>query len=433
MYESCHRLTRQSGFGALAVMLLLLFATSIVVFYLNRGLIFEQKTSANQVRSTAAFEVAEAGLEWATGMLNTPTLVTPHCTMTTSFRQRYLGTGAVSPTPRTYPGCKIDGTTLTCACPSAAGAGAEAFANPNSDVLPSFTISFEDVGDPQAVRVTSTGCTAQSGMCRPNTALTPSGATTANSDAWAQVSVILKLRSLLRAAPSAPLTCGGACNVDGSYNIINTDVASNGYLVNSGSTITLQPGNGADYVTIPGQPLTNAMIANDETLTALTGVNGSGCADSTFFRAFFGTTIAEYRASPQVITINCGSGNCNTLVTNAYNAGWRSFYFPAANGVQLSNITLGAPGEGNGVNLVSDGDIQTSGRTTIYGLVYGNNASLDYNGTGGADIFGAMVACNLYDSNGNGTLTYVPSSLGGNGLRPGSMVRVPGSWRDFAP
>jgi hypothetical protein len=272
-------------------------------------------------------------------------------------------------------------------------------------------------------------------MCRPNTTLTPAGATTGNSDAWAQVSVILKLRSLLRAAPSAPLTCGGGCDAGGSYDIFNTDVASNGYLIDSGANITLQGGNGAQYVTIPGQPLTNAIIENDDTLTALRGPNNEGCAgpDYAYFRAFFGTTLDAYRASPQVITINCGAGNCNGPVSTAYNAGWRNFYFPAANGVQLTNITLGAPGAGNGVNLVSDGDIQTSGNTTIYGLVYGNNASLSYNGTGGATIVGAMVTCNNYLSNGNGTLTYDAGSLGGTGLRPGAMVRVPGSWRDFTP
>ncbi len=433
----------QSGFGALAVMLLLLFGSSIVVFYLNRGLIFEQKTSANQVRSTTAFEAAEAGLEWATGMLNSPQEITEACgltsTTTTSFRARYVGTSVVTPATATYPGCKINGATVGCHCPNVPGSG-EAVAtttavNTNSGIpttaLPSFTVSFSDVGDPQAVRVTSTGCTAQAGVCKP---LTSTAASTGNSDAWAQVSVILKLRSLLRAAPSAPLTCGGACNAGGSYDIINTDVASNGYLIDAGTDIVLQPGNGAQYLTIPGQPLTNAMIANDETLTALTGVNGAGCANSNFFRAFFGTTIAEYAASPQVITINCPNGNCTSLVNSAYQAGWRNFYFPLPNGVQLVNATLGAPGAGNGVNIVSAGDIQTSGgTTTIYGMVYGNSASLDYNGTGGANIIGAMVTCNNYDSNGNGTLTYDPGSLGGNGLRPGVMVRVPGSWRDFTP
>lgn len=434
-----HLRQRQRGFGALAVMLLLLFGTSIVVFYLNRGLIFEQKTSANQVRSTTAFEVAEAGLEWATGMLNTPFDIDANCallsTTNTSFRAKYLQVGGatnVTPATTTYPGCKINGTALTCSCPNLPSAGNEAFASLGTTVLPSFTLAFESVGDPQAVRVTSTGCTAQAATCRPNTAITPNGATTGSSDSWAQVSVILKLRPLLRAAPSAALTCGGACNVGGSYDIINQDVAANGYLVNSGSTITTQPGNGAQYITIPGQPLENAMIANDESLAAI-AASGSGCgANSTMFRTFFGTTIAEYAASPQVITIACPNGNCNSLVQARYDEGWRNFYFPA--GVQLSGtITLGGPGQGNGVSIVSAGDIQTSGTTTIYGVVFGNNASIDYNGTGGANIIGAMITCNAYDSNGNGSLTYDAGALGGTGLRPGVMARVPGSWRDFTP
>lgn len=434
---------RHAGFGALAVMLLLLFGSSIAVFYLNRGLIFEQKTSANQLRSTTAFEVAEAGLEWATGMLNSPQEITAACALTssvtTSFRAKYVGTSAVAPATATYPGCKISGTTVSCHCPDVAGGGAETTATTTNvdaasaipaTALPGFTVSFSDVGDSQAVRVTATGCTAQAGVCKP---LTATAATTGNSDAWAQVSVILKLRPLLRAAPTAALTCGAACDAGGSYDIINTDVASNGYLVNAGTNITLQGGNGAQYVTIPGQPLENAMIANDDSLTAL-AASGVGCSNSSFFRAFFGTTIAEYRASPQVITINCGSGSCNTLVESAYNAGWRNFYFPAANGVQLTGtVTLGTSGAGNGVNIVSEGDIQTSGQTTIYGMVYGNNASLNYNGTGSANIIGAMVTCNNYSSNGNGTLTYDAGALGGTGLRPGVMVRVPGSWRDFTP
>ena len=51
---------QQRGAAALAVTLLLLFATSITAFYLNRGLIFEQKVSANQLRSTTAFGVSLA-------------------------------------------------------------------------------------------------------------------------------------------------------------------------------------------------------------------------------------------------------------------------------------------------------------------------------------------------------------------------------------
>lgn len=428
---------RQFGAGALAVMMLLLFGSSIVVFYLNRGLIFEQKTSANQARSTTAFEVAEAGIEWATGMLNSPNEITTACALTasttSSFRSQYIqvgGASVVTPATTTYPGCKMNGTTLTCNCPAVPGSG-EAVAALGTAVQPSFTIAFESVGDPQAVRVTATGCTAQAGTCKPTTT---SAATTGSSDAWAQVSVILKLRPLLRAAPSAALTCGTSCGVGGSYNIINKDVASNGYLVNAGTTIT--SGMGTTYETVPGQPIQNAVVADDSSLASLSSSDPT-CSSSAMFRTYFGTTMAEYASSPQVITIpNCTNpSTCGTLVGDALNAGWKNFYFP--DGLSLNNSApfsnMGSSGAGNGVNIVSPADISINGNITIWGLLFSNSANVNDLGTGTADINGAMITCAAYNNNGNGTLQYDANALGGTGLRPGQMVRVPGSWRDFTP
>jgi Tfp pilus assembly protein PilX len=53
----------QQGAATLVISLVLLFGMTVAAFFANRGLIFEQKTSANQYRSTRAFEMAEAGLE----------------------------------------------------------------------------------------------------------------------------------------------------------------------------------------------------------------------------------------------------------------------------------------------------------------------------------------------------------------------------------
>lgn len=451
-----HRpLHTQRGASALIVTMLLLFTSSIVVFYLNRGLIFEQKTSANQLRSTTAFEVAEAGLEWATGMLNSPNEITLACvplaTTTTSFRDKYIRTIlAASTTPPVttiaYAGCKMNGTTLTCSCPDVPGNG-EVVASLGTTVLPSFTVSFTTVPnplntavpDPMAVLVTSTGCTAQAGACKPATTSTPASgttnpATTGNSDAWAQVSVILKLRPLLRAAPSSALTCGTSCAPGGSYNIINTEVASNGYLVNAGTTITT--GNGVSYETIPGQPIQNALIANDASLNAIASTDTT-CSNSAMFRTYFGATMAEYAASPQVRTIpGCDQANaCGTLVQTAMAAGWKNFYFP--DGFALNNSapfsSMGASGQGNGVNIVSPRDIDINGNISIYGLIFSNSANVNDLGTGTADIYGAMITCRAQSSNGNGTISYDSNALGGTGLRPGTMARVPGSWRDFTP
>lgn len=424
---------RQRGFGALAVMMLLLFTSSIVVFYLNRGLIFEQKTSANQLRSTLAFEAAEAGIDWATGMLNRPYDITTDCsllaTTNTSFRRIYIQTGwpgntGVAVNANSRPGCKMNGTTLTCSCPAAGST-----ASLGTTVQPGFTVVFAAVNDPvsglpdpTAVRITSTGCTAQAAACTP--------ATTGNSDANATVSVVLKLNPTLRAAPSAALTCGTSCAVGGSYEIRNTEVSSNGYLVNAGTTIT--QGNGTTYQTIPGQPIQNAMIAADSSLSALSSSDPT-CTNSAMFKTYFGTTMAEYAASPDVKTIpGCDDANtCGSLMNTAYNQGWRSFYFP--DGFALNNSapfsSLGTTTDG--VNIVTPAGININGNITINGLLFSNSANFNDLGTGTADINGAIISCAAYNNNGNGLLSYTSSALGGTGLKPGLMTRVPGSWRDF--
>jgi hypothetical protein len=436
----------QRGAAALAASMLLLFGSSIVVFYLNRGLIFEQKTSANQLRSTAAFEVAEAGIEWATGMLNRPYDIDANCnllaTANVSFLRRYIQTGfaggntGVAVTTNTFPGCKVNGTTLTCGCPTPAVG--EQVANPGAALQSSFTVAFAAVNDPvtgtqdpTAVRVTSTGCTPQAGMCKPLTA--GSAATTGASDANATVSVILKLNPTLRAAPSAALTCGTSCAVGGSYDIFNYEVASNGYLVNAGTTITQGPGT--NYGTIPGQPVQNALIPNDPSLSALSSADPT-CTNSSMFNAYFGSSLAQYAASPEVRVLpGCDNpSTCGGLINTAYNEGWRSFYFP--DGMSLNNSApfsvLGAAAAGQGVNLVSAADININGNITINGLVFSNSSNFNDLGTGTANINGAIISCAAYSNNGNGTLSYNSAALGGTGLRPGLMVRVPGSWRDQA-
>ena len=60
----------QRGAVALVVALVLLFGMTLIAFFANRTMIFEQRTSANQYRYTKAFEVADAGIEWAIARLN---------------------------------------------------------------------------------------------------------------------------------------------------------------------------------------------------------------------------------------------------------------------------------------------------------------------------------------------------------------------------
>lgn len=427
------------GVASLAVAMLLLFASSIVLFYLNRGLIFEQKTSANQLRSTIAFEAAEAGLEWATGMLNAPQDISDTCaflaTTDRSFRRKYVQTqfataSEVIAASNVFPGCKIDGTALSCSCPDVPVSGT-AVASLGTTTAPGFTIAFANVaGDPEAVQVTSTGCSAQGGPCTP--------ATSADADATATVSVILKLRPLLRAAPSAALSCGTSCTIGGSARIANTDPASNGITIDAGTLATVA--NTSTLETVPGVPTRNSVIENDAALERLSSADTSTCSGSLMFGAYFGSSLQEYAASPTTKTLGCSS-DCGAQLAAAYDEGWRSFYlpsglnlagtsaFPASTVGGVTLPTLGGPNDG--VTLVTPGAISIDGAVRLYGLLFANQGNAGI-GSGAFDFRGAMVTCRDFAISGSGSIGYLQSALLSARRATGVMSRVPGSWRDFS-
>ena len=127
---------QQRGAAALGVSFLLLFVLTLVVGFASRNLIFEQRSSANQARSTQAFEAAEAGLQWAQAMLNSGTPIGADCEASAApgdaaFRERFLAYDAASQrfAPRTWDdagtpvalqaACVLDERGWSCSCPSA--------------------------------------------------------------------------------------------------------------------------------------------------------------------------------------------------------------------------------------------------------------------------------------------------------------------------
>ena len=414
----------QRGSAALTVVMLLLFSAALVALYLNRNLLVDQRNSANQMRTTLALEAAEAGVEWATAMINSPVLIDAQCkrldTAPASFRKRYVTTGlpalsGVKSANSAHPGCRLTTAGLNCSCPAVTGG--KDYAQLGSTEEPSFSVSFEDVEDhPDSVRVISRGCTGASGACNPNTY--------ASADATARVTVVLKLKPMQ--VPASPFVCGLDCEITGSYNIVNTDVPTNGVLFDAGRTVKI--GKGVTLSTLQGAPVRNAIVTGDETLASLVAADPD-CKKSLVFRDYFGKSIDSYRTDPTTKQLSCGStSDCETQLKDAYKAGWRAFYFNSD--LQLSgNGTFGSAQEP--VMIVTPHAMDIRGDWDIFGVMYSNSADINAGGTGAADVRGAQIACANYKNNGNGTTVYDAEVMKNLSAGMGAMARVPGSWRDF--
>ena len=57
--------SHETGAATLGAVLLLMMTLTLAVLYAHRGLLFEQRSAANQYRAAQAFELAEAGIEWS--------------------------------------------------------------------------------------------------------------------------------------------------------------------------------------------------------------------------------------------------------------------------------------------------------------------------------------------------------------------------------
>lgn len=436
----------QRGTATLVIALVLVFAMTLVAFFSNRSIMFEQRASANQYRATRAFEMAEAGLEWAMARLNDDIFIaaSPSCTSGTgsqSFRDRYLApsvTTTVSFTvvttnpPRT--GCSVaaDGV-MTCSCPTSGTAPALGAA---SD--PRFTVQFnpDPGGDPTAVEVISYGCTNAGAPCDPGSTATP--------DATAVVRSLIKVRPKFPHAPGAGLVAGAAAVSGGNLNVINLDVESNGVTINSGTTVEL--GSGTQVTTLPGTPPRASVLDNDPALNALTNADSNG---DLFFQSFFGETMAQYQASPLTWLITGGScgtnarcsscGNasaCGAAVSTAINQGATQFWSDTAIAFNSGNLpavgTIGTAARP--ITFAGTAPIELRSNLTAYGMFFVSTATAlenwDYDGSGNAKVYGTFVSRGNFDK-GSGTLDviYAPNIFR-TGITSGLMVRVPGSWRD---
>ena len=424
----------------MVVTLILMFVMSIVGFFANRSFIFEQKTSANQVRSTRAFEAAEAGLEWAVGKLNDPSVLdaVASCAPATasfvtkvSFRDRYIAPTARSgstpagfyPPANSRAGCSVSDTgVLSCSC-SAPGTWPTLGTSTDSRFVARFAAV---VGDVNAVEIVVNGCTSSDAAC--------DGSVTSTADALAEVRALIKVVPTLSQSPQAALVTGSATIAGGALSIVNTDQASNGIAIDAGTSIT--GGSAVSVQSLPGTPPSAAMLDYDYALQDLTNADLTG---DLFFQSFFGKSFANYKADPMTKVVSgCGNDTaCGTVISGFINQGFTQFWVDSdatfTNGNLPASGTLGTAAKP--VFIASSGNLALKSNLTAYGFLYAATATADenydYAGSGSGTLFGAIASRGDFNK-GTGTLNivYDPSVFGTGGAPSGLIVKVPGSWRD---
>lgn len=150
----------QRGAAALIVVLGLLAAAVLMLWAGHRQALLDQRMAGHQLRSAAAFEAADAGLDWALARLNDPTPIGADCrpdaSATATFRLRMQPLA-------TTPACRHDGSGWQCDC---AGTGAAALAAlAPADAGPAFVLQWRAGPRDGLLDVTATGCSEHAAPC----------------------------------------------------------------------------------------------------------------------------------------------------------------------------------------------------------------------------------------------------------------------------
>ena len=409
-------LHRQRGVGTLLAVVLLYAAMAIIVAFTNRSLIFEQKTSANQYRATMALETAEAGLEWATAMLNKSGRLTNACVDSAvntdpSFTEKYLTwvpasktwTPAAANTVVAACVTSLTGTDWTCSCPVAGTA--PTVAPPSvGGFKPGFAIAFVTNAATRSVDLVSYGCTSS---------ITSA---TCTGDAAASVRVTMANVPALATAPGAPLTARGSVNINNAaLGVQNGDPSTAGVTINAGMGIN---GTAIRITTTPGTPPNTTLVGNDDSLR--------NSSEDQMFQTFFGVPKTTWRDSVADAILTCP---CTETTIETALAGKKRKLWLQGNLTMNSNSTLGSVTDP--FIMIVDGSVEMRGDLAVYGVVYATAVTWDNTGGGNALMVGAAISEGNYSGNGTPDYYYDPRVIANLTTIPGRFSRVPGSWRDF--
>jgi hypothetical protein len=241
--------------------------------------------------------------------------------------------------------------------------------------------------------------------------------TGATNEGRATVSALVSVVGSLAAAPLAALTARGSVDFGTSaVTVFSSEVGTGGVTIQAGGTVQ---GSALTLRGLPGTPSSKTVVANDPLLSA---------ADMTPERMFvqpFNLTQASFKQQPALATLTCSAACTDSQVRDlmAQNPG-QPIWIYGDLAVQGDIGTAAAP-----VLLVVVGNLTFNGVSpTIYGAVYLRKDPWTSAGTG--TVQGAVIADGSVGGSGTLTLIHDSAVLAKVRNTVGSLVRVPGSWKD---
>jgi hypothetical protein len=423
MNATLHRGER--GAATLVVVMVLFLIMAMMAAYANRNMVFEQRIASNYYRAGVSLETAEAGAEWALGMLNGLN-INQACLAanpaTNRFRDRYLN---ISPTSRNVAITGVAAATVAdcvrseaqgwvCSCPSTAWVAPATPPVAAANMQPSFLVNLSPPWDNRAgnIRIESTGCTG-------SVAANCSASSTASDLTLARsiVQIDAALLSALKVPPAMPLTVKGAITLDMTgIGLHNSEPVGNGLLL--WTSDDLVPNLLETRLnSLPGTPIQQALVLGDQALSLAN--------PEQMFQMFFGMSLQRYVNQPAMRQVTC-VGDCGPTLAAAYARGVRLAWIDGPLDI-LSTTVLGTAT--SPMLIVADGPVHIDGGLQLTGLLYARGITSWTNTSASPALLkGAMLVDGDLTIGGNVDIWYQAGVMNELKNRAGSFVRVQGSW-----
>lgn len=382
----------QRGAAALPITLMLAFALLLAVGFANRSMLFEVRTSINQMHAAQAQEAAQAGLEWALAQLNRTMPLDDACEPTDAGTARAPWRERVTLGP-VQASCVASDRGWSCHCPTSGEP------RPVEDATNvAFTLRLTpDALVREQLHVTAIG---HSGHRGPSSRL------------QIQVGLLPGLDTL----PAAALTVRGQARFEGGPLVVShTDPSAGGLTVQAGGAIE---GASISLASTPGTPTGASALSGDAAL--------AGLSAQALHASLFRMDRSSWRTQPSVQLLNCASA-CDAALVEAVAHQGRSL-FVLDGGFRLDAATTLGSAE-HPVLLVVDGPVELHARTVIHGLVYARHSR--WVDDAGAIIHGAVIAENDLHAQGLTQIHHDAAVLRALQQHTGTYAPIAGSWRDL--